>query len=202
MNSERFYIFVDTCSLLESCWNFSEKGPSEEIFEYSKSKDNAFWNSELMALISSGDIIIPKRNYDELLKHSNNSSRPNLAGRAKFVLRRISEINKTGELIQIVGDKNDPFADAILLSVALKFKTQKNMLFITQDRNLAADLEAIRNFASVDNRSGYDIKIRRISENGTLEQHPFLKKKGIQALNQRSVINQSVSRQGLNGGEW
>ena len=71
----------------------------------------------------------------------------------------------------MVGDPNDPFADAILLSVALKFRTQRNMIFITQDRNLAEDLESIRRFRSVSPRKGYDIKIRRVARSGAVEPH-------------------------------
>lgn len=170
--TERPYIFIDTCSLLESCW--IRKGSRDnESFEYSKAKDDTFWGKEFESLVAMGEVIVPKRNYDELIKHSKNTKRPDLSSRASHVLQRISALYKANK-ISIVGDANDPFADAILLSVALKFKTQKNMAFITQDRKLSEDLEAIRHFKSVDNRAGYDIKIRRISSNGSLEPHKGL----------------------------
>lgn len=165
---ERPYIFIDTCSLLESCWNRVISKDGEERFSYSKNKDEEFWGNQFSALVAMGDVIIPTRNYEELVKLSNKSSKPDLANRAKHVLKRIMQLYKAGK-IQIVGDANDPFADAILLSVALKFKTQKNMAFITQDRKLSEDLESIRHFKSVDNRNGYDIKVRRISKSGKLE---------------------------------
>ena len=167
--NERPYIFIDTCSLLESCWNRTSGTGGEERFDYSKSKDEMFWGRQFASLVSMGDVIIPKRNYEELVKHSRNNARPDLASRAKHVLQKIATLHREGK-IQIVGDENDPFADAILLSVALKFRTQKNMAFITQDRKLSEDLESIRHFKSVDNRNGYDIKIRRISKSGALEE--------------------------------
>lgn len=171
-NSDRPLIFIDTCSLLESCW--IRKGSRDnESFEYSKAKDETFWSKELEGLVAMGEVIIPKRNYDELVKHSKNTKKADLSSRASHVLQRINSLYSANK-ISVVGDKNDPFADAILLSVALKFKTQKNMCFITQDRSLSEDLEAIRHFKSVDNRAGYDIKIRRISKDGSLEPHKGL----------------------------
>ena len=117
-----------------------------------------------------GSIILPHRNYEELKKHAGKKANRNLAERSKFILKRIEPLIHSGSM-QIVGDPNDPFADAILLSVALKFRTQRNMAFITQDHNLAKDLEAIRNFKSVRPRHGYDIKVRRIAKSGKIE--PF-----------------------------
>ena len=116
--NERPYIFIDTCSLLESCWNRTSGTGGEERFDYSKSKDEMFWGRQFASLVSMGDVIIPKRNYEELVKHSRNNARPDLASRAKHVLQKIATLHREGK-IQIVGDENDPFADAILLSVAL-----------------------------------------------------------------------------------
>ena len=144
--SEAPLVFIDTCSLLDSCWN-SEKGSKNSAI-YSQSKDNTFWGHEFASLASMGQVVIPKRNYDELVKHANNPKKPELADRAKHVLKRIERYYKEGTL-QIVGDANDPFADALLLSVALKFKTQRHLAFVTQDRGLAEDLQAISYFRSL-----------------------------------------------------
>lgn len=175
--SERPYIFIDTCSLLDSCWNRETSQSKCERFVYSKEKEETFWGAQFQSLCAMGDVIIPKRNYEELVKHSKSVAKKDLAARARYTLQKINSLCKDGK-IMIVGDENDPFADAILLAVALKFKTQKNMAFITQDRKLSEDLEAIRHFRSVDNRAGYDIKIRRISEEGILEPHRGLGEEG------------------------
>lgn len=164
----RPFIFIDTCSLLDSCWNCVDR--KADKFEYSQAKDDRFWGKEFPGLVAMGEVIIPKRNYEELVKHANNQKKPGLADRSKFILKRLDSLIADGK-IQIVGDENDPFADAILLSVALKFRTQKNMAFITQDRKLAHDLESIRHFRSVEPRNGLDIKVRRITKDGSLGKH-------------------------------
>lgn len=162
----RPYTFIDTCSLLESCWS-REKG---DIYVYSQSKDERFWGQVIPSLTQWSDVILAKRNYDELAKHALNVSKPDLADRSKLALERIARLDRSG-LIQIVGDANDPFADAILLSVALKFKMQRNLVFITQDHALAEDLEAVRHFCSLKDHKKYDkydIKVRKISTTGDL----------------------------------
>ena len=169
------YIFIDTCSLLDSCWNRQPTSSGSERFIYCKEKDDKFWGEELRSLEGIGQIIIPLRNYEEMKKHSANAQKPGLASRARFILHRIDELC-AARRIEVVGDPNDPFADAILLSVALKFRTQNNMAFITQDRGLAEDLESIRRFRSVKPRKGYDIKIRRIGKSGAIEPHRGLGK--------------------------
>lgn len=167
------YIFIDTCSLLDSCW-VEEMGG---LYRYSPDKDRRFWGEEFVSLQKMGSIILPHRNYEELRKHAGNKANQNLAERSKLILKRIEPLIRS-ESMQIVGDPNDPFADAILLSVALKFRTQRDMAFITQDHGLAEDLEAIRNFKSVRPRHGYDIKIRRIAESGRVKPFENLLEKG------------------------
>lgn len=169
------YIFIDTCSLLESCWNRVANAEGQERFKYSQDKADRFWGKEFCALEAMGTVIIPARNYEELVKHSANKSKADLSSRAIEILQRVNLLRQSGR-IEIIGDPNDPFADAVLLSVALKFRTQKNMAFITQDRKLAEDLEAIRQFQSVRPRKKLDIKIRRIDKRGSLEEHRSLGK--------------------------
>ncbi|MDO4437340.1 MAG: hypothetical protein Q4B77_05255 [Coriobacteriaceae bacterium] len=160
------YIFLDTCSLLESSWN--RKGNS---FVFDAQKDRRFWQTEMQSLMNAGSVILPVRNYEELIKHAHaldDPSRPHLRERSECVLTRIDELRDRGD-ITLVGDANDPFADAILLSVALKFRTTKNLLFLTQDRNLATDLITIASFKSVRPRRGHELKVRRLNREGIIE---------------------------------
>lgn len=173
--SSRAYVFIDTCSLLDSCWKKASRGYVS--FTYSETKARNFWEREFRSLESVGAVIVPMRNYEELQRHASNSKKPELAARAQHIIKLISGLIRD-QRIEIVGDSNDPFADAILLSVALKFRTQNNMVFITQDRKLAHDLEAIRHFESVRPREGYDIKVRRITSDGYLGMHRGVCKAG------------------------
>lgn len=156
------YIFLDTCSLLDSCWDRADN--------YVEAKERMFWEREIPSLLTMGEVIIPQRNYEELLKHSKNATNPTLARQAGYILAKLEPYLSDGR-IQRAGDANDPFADAILLSVALKFRTTHDMAFITQDTKLAADLNAIQNFRSVRPFNGQVIKIRRVGTNGRLEKH-------------------------------
>ena len=166
-------IFIDTCSLLISCWDSRRRG-SEETFTLNHEKERRFWDVLLPSLACVGELIVTKRNYDELAKLSsvrNDPGRPLLAERCMHVLKRLHPLIEN-QVVSIVGDPNDPFADAILLSVALKFRTQKNLLFITQDRALASDLIAISNFKSV--RPGrHQMKVRRLDGDGGIQKWQF-----------------------------
>lgn len=160
------FIFLDTCSLLESCWNRGEG----DKFVYSAQKDQKFWASEMKSLLCTGTVFLSRRNYEELIKLSkvhDDPKRPQLGERSKEIIKRISTLAESKQ-IEIVGDENDPFADAILLSVALKFRTSKNLLFLTQDRALAHDLYSISNFKSVQPRKGCELRVRRINHNGII----------------------------------
>ena len=159
-------MFLDTCSLLETCWVCTPP----DTWRYSPEKDACFWNKTLPKLQTIGRVIIPARVYDELEKHATNQGKPELAQRSSIVLEKLDHLKKNGG-IEVFGDPNDPFADAIMLSVALKFRTQNNLLFVTQDRSLAHDLIAVANFQSVRPRKGAELKVRRISTKGTLEKH-------------------------------
>lgn len=171
MSGTDTFIFIDTCTLLVSCWNENEDG----LIVYDQNKDASFWQIEIPTLIHAGKLIVTKRNYDELVKLShvrNDPNRPQLGERCEFVIQRLNPHIANGA-ISIVGDANDPFADAILLSAALKFRTQKNLLFITQDRALAEDLAAVSFFQSVRPRNGYELKVRRITREGRLSPWRF-----------------------------
>lgn len=197
-NQEPPYIFLDTCSLLASCWNGDDR--RGERIEHSPEKEKRFWGEEFPALLKMGKVILPLRNYEELQKHSGNTQKKWLAEQSKYILNKLEPYITQGA-VQIVGDPNDPFADAILLSVALKFRTQHNMAFITQDRKLAEDLWAIQHFRSVEPRNGQAIKIRRISRTGALERHKGLDDERGQGKKKQSSASDSLSRATKSNGE-
>ena len=159
--------FIDTCSLLVSCWDIRRNGR----IAINKAKEARFWDKELASLQRTSEVILAKRNYDELVKLSKvhgDPKRPQLDVRCEYVLDKLRRFIDLGS-ISIVGDANDPFADAVLLSVALKFRTQYDMLFLTQDRDLANDLFAIADFQSVRPRGGQSLKVCRLSVSGAVE---------------------------------
>lgn len=173
MSRANTLIFIDTCSLLDSCWDCRGRASGTRA-EYRPAKEHTFWDAVLPSLTAVGEVIVTARNYEELSRLSRVSSdkdRPMLAQRCAHVLKLLHPLIESGS-VSIVGDKNDPFADAILLSAALKFRTQKNLLFITQDRALASDLVALAGFASVRPR-GFEMKVRRLGSDGDIEAWRF-----------------------------
>lgn len=164
-------IFIDTCSLLETCWNVNRKDNS---CHYSAQKQHRFWDIELPALETIGEVIVPYRVYEELYKFKEGKKGPELSGRAKHLLNLILPL-VSEERISILGEKNDPFADSTMLFVALKFVTERKLAFITQDRKLAKDLETISSFESI-GQTAREIKVRRVGRTGAIEKHRNLYK--------------------------
>ena len=154
--------FLDTCSLLDSCWNNNGS-------VYSPSKEKRFWETELPKLEQHATVVVPARVYDELKKFAKGQKGPELKLRSQHVLDlmlpRVDNQN-----IEVVGDSNDPFADSIMLSAALKFVTERDLTFITQDRALAKDLMAICQFESI-NRTLHQLNVKRIDKDGSLGAH-------------------------------
>lgn len=159
----RTLVFFDTSSLLVSCWNGDERKGEEIVHDHAK--ESTFWTNEIPRLAETGRLVLATRNHDELVKHSRSSQKKDLAKRANYTLAKLSSLISAGT-IEIAGDSNDPFADAVLLSVALKFRTQANLHFITQDRALAKDLQRIIEFESVRPRGGQYMSVSRVARDG------------------------------------
>lgn len=159
-------IFFDTSSLLVSCWNGDERKGEEVVHD--QAKETTFWSDEIPRLAETGRLVLATRNHDELVKHSRSSQKKDLAKRARYTLAKLSPLVTPGT-IEVAGDSNDPFADAVLLSVALKFRTQANLHFITQDRSLAKDLQRIIEFESVRPRGGQTMSVSRVARNGRVQ---------------------------------
>lgn len=94
-------------------------------------------------------IIIPSRCVEEIDKHSQNTEKPDLANQARKA-RELLEILKQKGYIEIRGEKTDSYlADNVFNTVFTKFRLEYNLLLITQDRGLAADIKALNNTRSV-----------------------------------------------------
>lgn len=166
MSTRTTLVFIDTSSLLVSCWRGDDR--NGRIITHDFRKEELFWDGEVARLATYGRLVLTARNYQELLKHSRSTVRRELADRSKYVLEKLAPLIKAG-IVEVVGDSNDPFADAVLLSVALKFRTQANLVFVTQDRALANDLLKIVAFESVRPRGGQTMDVRRVAGSGRVE---------------------------------
>lgn len=168
MTRTRTLIFLDTSSLLVACWNGDDRRGEQIVHD--PAKEANFWTHEIPRLTGTGRLVLAGRNKEELTKHSRSTQKTDLAERATYTLAKLSPLVKAGT-IEVAGDSNDPFADAVLLSAALKFRTQANLHFITQDRALAKDLQRIVQFESVRPRGGQTMIVSRVVRSGRVE--PF-----------------------------
>lgn len=145
---------IDTCSLMEY--------PNVTFF----------WKKNRRFLKKTGKrLFVPVSCLKELENFAGDPS-PNkrkLREDAALTIRIINRMTQEGT-IGIVGDPvHDPiFADPVLYSQINMLRTGRPVLLITQDRDLAADIEDM-----IFRRSarGYPVVVRRIGRDGCLEKH-------------------------------
>ena len=125
-------IFIDTCSMMKESFG-----------------------SFLTALIPLLDInhkklVIPYSCLQEIKKHEEN---PKLKRQAKSAIDSLQIISK---YIDIRGNENDgSFADNVFLRVFTQFRTKYNLILISEDKNLKADLLKLNNSKSVHGKRIY-----------------------------------------------
>lgn len=150
-----YKIFIDTCSLLS---------PAAD----------KFWERMIPVLQEVGtDIVVPRRVCEEvekfaadpalcLQKSPNNPELNRLAVAAKQRLLRL----KADQLIRILGDDTDNFADNVFQTVFTQYRLKYNLLLITQDRKLSNDI--LRIAESESSKTTKKIEVRKIDTHGYL----------------------------------
>ena len=139
-------IFIDTCSILHVAVN-------------------KFW-IDILPLLGQyqNKLIIPLRSIEELQKHAENLSKPDLAKTANNSLKVISRLHDAG-YVEIRGEKNDNFVDNVFQVVFTKFRMTHKLLLITQDNNLAKDIISLNSNKSV---KANPVHVKRINQSGYL----------------------------------
>lgn len=152
---KNYKIFIDTCSLLSE--------PAE-----------SFWEHIIPILIDEKkDIVVPFRVYEEVEKFATDveyckrkaSDNPGLNQAAKRAKERIIKLQAEG-LVRVMGDKNDNFADNVFQTVFTQYRMKYNLILITQDKKLTADILRISESESV--RVSTKTLVRRINKHGYL----------------------------------
>ena len=131
-----------------------------------------FWSRNRKPLKSAGrKLYIPVSCLKELEKLAVDPSRGKrkLNEDALTTIRIINRMTEEG-IIGIVGDpSNDPgFADLVLYNRINTLRMSRPVLLITQDRDLAADVEGLNKSRSA---KGHPVLVRRLGRNGSLEKH-------------------------------
>ena len=138
---------IDTSSLLH---------PGAEIF---------LKNSSPELLRTGQKLIIPFVVVMELNKKALQSQNENLAKRAGNMLNAILSYKDMG-VIAVYGDDNDgTFADNVFHKIAAMFALQRELVFITQDYELAQDLLTMLHMDSVRHRK---ITVYKLDTQGQL----------------------------------
>ncbi|MCR5349337.1 MAG: hypothetical protein K6E59_07020 [Bacilli bacterium] len=143
------YVLIDTCSLMEE--SFPEW---MDILRGSK----AYRKPTL-------EILIPRRCYDELKKHSRDRRSDSKRIDAKRALRVIWHA-RLRRLLQVTKlDKTENFADNAIYVKVSNDRLFARILVITQDKKLASDLRALNLLKS---QSGKPLEVSKLTAGGRL----------------------------------
>jgi len=130
---KNYKVFIDTSSLMHDGAN--------HIFETELYK---------VLLKNSKKVIIPIKVIEELKKHQNSTINKTVKKgiNGLKIIKKLQDDN----LIDIRGEKNDPFADNLFLTIFTKFRTKYNLCLITQDKGLSLDIIGLKNSRSIESR--------------------------------------------------
>lgn len=141
-----YKIFIDTCSFLHC------------------GTEKLFYHIIPLLVKYKKKMILPQRCYEEIKKHSQDTSNAQRLQSAVIALKAIPEFVKMG-VLEIRGEPTDNFADNVFLTVFTKFRMTHKLLLITQDNNLAKDILSLNGTKSA---NGKNIAVRQINQYGFL----------------------------------
>ena len=149
-------IFIDTCSMLEDAFPVFVEHIIPLLEKHNKR------------------IIVPLAVNKELVHHLANPAKPELREPAMRALSILRKYKST--YFRILGDDKDSFPDNLFLNLFIQFRQKYKMLFITQDKGLAADLLNNNNSNSVHAKAAI---VKRITPQGNLSNIPLVCENGI-----------------------
>lgn len=144
---DNYMIFIDTCSFMHPA--------SDE-----------FWKHMIPILTERNKpVIVAFEVLKELKKHSFDLKDIEKANSARSALKMLDKLMKSN-IAEIRGEPyDDDLADSLYQVIFTKFRTQYNLLLITQDRGLARDILKLNNTGSVESK---EISVKRINNYGYL----------------------------------
>ena len=158
---KEFSIYIDTCSLLS---------------DYSE----AFWNYILPYLRKYGQtvIVIPAV-LNELIKHSENAENKELARKSQQVLCLLQSLEK--ESLACMGNWYDhTYADQDFITLFRSKSKKESVLLITQDKELAANVLALKE---------PNLSVRRILVDGSLSEIKLKEKASFWFMLCNKIVN-------------
>lgn len=143
---KEYKVFIDTCSILNESFGKFVVNIYPLLLKY---KTN-------INLIAQVIIELKKKLKD-----------PSLSSRAKTALETLTELSKMG-LLKVYGDESESFADNVFLSQFTRLRLDYDILFITQDVNLAKDIK--NNLNTLQSARGHLIRVRKLNMMGYLSE--------------------------------
>lgn len=143
------YVLIDTCSLMDpACPVWMDALHNAK--DYRKKKD---------------PIIVPRRCYDELKKHSRDRSVDSRRIAAKRGLKILRKAKWDRLLAVAKKDKNENFADNAIYVKVCADRLFSKILIITQDKSLASDLLALNKLRS---QQGRPVEVFKLVNDGKM----------------------------------
>ena len=142
-----FKVFVDTCTFMHH----------EAPF---------FFNNQLAPILlhSKKQLIIPHKVIIEIerLQKSKKKEIADVAKIAAEIMRNYSD----HKLVDMRGEKGDPFADNVFHYIFSKFRTKYDLALLTQDRALAKDILALKSSKAV--KSSRKLLVLKLDKKGNI----------------------------------
>jgi len=142
-----YKLFIDTCTLL-----------------FDKAENLFYRDLPPLLLRHKKRVVIPAKVVSEVERLQNHQKKDTreAAKRGATILKNYIDQN----LVDIRGEKGDPFADGVFQYVFMKFRTQYNLALLTQDVGLAKDIMNMSSSESV--KSSKKIVVLKFTHQGML----------------------------------
>lgn len=143
-------VFLDTSSLLVNQENIFRNNNEQHLLnESDQYVQRLFFFDTLIPQLkkSNQKINIPIEVVGEIEKHIDSLDKKRSI-RCRNALKILGEL-QTQNCIDIYQGENYPFTDNIFITILFRYMTKYNMCLITQDRNLADDVDTIKEFRSI-----------------------------------------------------
>ena len=93
---------------------------------------------------------------------------------------KILNLLKRANCLEVYQGKNYPFTDNIFITILFRYMTKYNMCLITQDRNLADDVDTIKEFRSIDTNKLIHAYMVGFDKSGNIKLYKYNKRKRYQ----------------------
>tara|TARA_Y100000590_G_scaffold191894_1_gene218263 strand:- start:5342 stop:5893 length:552 start_codon:yes stop_codon:yes gene_type:complete len=170
-------IFIDTSTFLVNGENVfdcnSDYVKRILLKEDSKSIQQLFFIENLLPILEENKwkINVPFEVIEEVRSHEEKI--PTRTSNALKILNLLKKMN----CLEVYRGENYPFTDNIFITVLFRYMTKYNMCLVTQDRNLADDVDTIKEFRSIDTNKLIHAYMVGFDKSGIIKLYKYNKRK-------------------------